>query len=38
MYVHHVRVLNYSNTDGNINMLPLLQRIIEHKIPVWVFR
>nr|ACM17527.1 putative serine carboxy peptidase [Oryza australiensis] len=25
------------NTDGNINILPLLQRIVEHKIPVWVF-
>ncbi|TVU51306.1 hypothetical protein EJB05_02720 [Eragrostis curvula] len=31
------KVLNYSDTDGNINILPLLQRIIEHKIPVWVF-
>ncbi|EEE51848.1 hypothetical protein OsJ_33355 [Oryza sativa Japonica Group] len=30
-------VLNYSNKDGNINILPLLQRIVEHKIPVWVF-
>ncbi|KAF8377119.1 hypothetical protein HHK36_030492 [Tetracentron sinense] len=30
-------VLNYSNTDGNINILPLLKRIIEHRIPVWVF-
>uniref|UniRef100_A0A0D9XQC0 Carboxypeptidase n=1 Tax=Leersia perrieri TaxID=77586 RepID=A0A0D9XQC0_9ORYZ len=30
-------VLNYSNTDGNINILPLLQRIVEHKIPVWIF-
>ncbi|RCV37868.1 hypothetical protein SETIT_8G097000v2 [Setaria italica] len=30
-------VLNYSNTDGNINILPILQRIVEHKIPLWVF-
>jgi hypothetical protein len=31
-------ILNYSNTDGNINILPTLQRIVEHKIPLWVFR
>ncbi|GJN06724.1 hypothetical protein PR202_ga24480 [Eleusine coracana subsp. coracana] len=31
-------VLNYSDTDGNINILPILQRIVEHKIPLWVFR
>lgn len=30
-------VLNYSNTDGNINILPLLKRIIQNKIPVLVF-
>ncbi|CAL4993920.1 unnamed protein product [Urochloa decumbens] len=30
-------VLNYSNTDGNINILPILQRIVEQKIPLWVF-
>ncbi|XP_066335330.1 serine carboxypeptidase-like 42 [Miscanthus floridulus] len=30
-------ILNYSNTDGNINILPTLQRIVEHKIPLWVF-
>ncbi|CAM0146383.1 unnamed protein product [Urochloa decumbens] len=30
-------VLNYSDTDVNINILPLLQRIVEHNIPVWVF-
>ncbi|KAK2985443.1 hypothetical protein RJ640_006739 [Escallonia rubra] len=30
-------VLNYSDTDGNINILPLLKRIIESRIPVWVF-
>ncbi|NP_001183841.1 Serine carboxypeptidase-like 42-like precursor [Zea mays] len=29
--------LNYSNTDGNIDMLPTLQRIVERKIPLWVF-
>ncbi|KAI8553915.1 hypothetical protein RHMOL_Rhmol05G0053600 [Rhododendron molle] len=30
-------VLNYSNDDGNINMLPLLKRIIQNHIPVWIF-
>ncbi|KAJ3671607.1 hypothetical protein LUZ60_007686 [Juncus effusus] len=30
-------ILNYSNADGNIDILPLLQRIVENKIPVWVF-
>ncbi|KAK3043811.1 hypothetical protein RJ639_000510 [Escallonia herrerae] len=30
-------ILNYSDTDGNINILPLLKRIIESRIPVWVF-
>ncbi|KAJ4952510.1 hypothetical protein NE237_029342 [Protea cynaroides] len=30
-------VLNYSGTDGNINILPLLKRIIQNHIPVWVF-
>ncbi|WOL14246.1 serine carboxypeptidase-like 42 [Canna indica] len=30
-------LLKYSDVDGNINMLPLLKRIIMHKIPVWVF-
>lgn len=30
-------VLNYSNTDGDINILPVLKNIIHHKIPVWVF-
>ncbi|GMY29408.1 serine carboxypeptidase-like 42 [Fagus crenata] len=30
-------VLNYSDTDGNINILPLLKRIIQNHIPVWVF-
>ncbi|XP_044475101.1 serine carboxypeptidase-like 42 [Mangifera indica] len=30
-------VLNYSDTDGNINMLPLLKRIVQNGIPVWVF-
>uniref|UniRef100_A0A7N0VIJ6 Carboxypeptidase n=1 Tax=Kalanchoe fedtschenkoi TaxID=63787 RepID=A0A7N0VIJ6_KALFE len=29
--------LNYSDTDGNINILPLLKRIVNNKIPVWVF-
>ncbi|XP_008237677.1 PREDICTED: serine carboxypeptidase-like 42 [Prunus mume] len=30
-------VLNYSDTDGNINILPLLARIVHNRIPVWVF-
>ncbi|XP_022154448.1 serine carboxypeptidase-like 42 [Momordica charantia] len=30
-------VINYSDTDGNINILPLLKRIIENRIPVLVF-
>ncbi|KAG5541772.1 hypothetical protein RHGRI_021565 [Rhododendron griersonianum] len=30
-------VLNYSNDDGNINMLPLLKRIIQNHILVWIF-
>ncbi|GMP79697.1 hypothetical protein CsSME_00035142 [Camellia sinensis var. sinensis] len=30
-------VVNYSSTDGNINILPLLKRIIENHIPVWIF-
>ncbi|KAJ4838052.1 Serine carboxypeptidase-like 42, partial [Turnera subulata] len=30
-------VLNYSDTDGNIDILPILKRIIENHIPVWVF-
>ncbi|KAK7841296.1 serine carboxypeptidase-like 42, partial [Quercus suber] len=30
-------VLNYSDTDGNINILPLLKRIIQNRIPVWIF-
>ncbi|XP_057974071.1 serine carboxypeptidase-like 42 [Malania oleifera] len=29
--------LQYSNTDGNIDILPLLKRIIKSQIPVWVF-
>ncbi|KDO83622.1 hypothetical protein CISIN_1g0117641mg [Citrus sinensis] len=31
-------VLNYSDTDSNINILPVLKRIIQNGIPVWVFR
>ncbi|PQQ21860.1 hypothetical protein Pyn_19898 [Prunus yedoensis var. nudiflora] len=31
------KVLNYSDTDGNINILPLLARIVHNRIPVWVF-
>ncbi|KAM3311787.1 hypothetical protein ACQJBY_032038 [Aegilops geniculata] len=30
-------VLNYTDKDGNINILPLLRRIVEHKIPLWIF-
>ncbi|KAM1481824.1 hypothetical protein EV1_033675 [Malus domestica] len=30
-------VLNYSDTDENINILPLLTRIVQNHIPVWVF-
>ncbi|KAK1371238.1 Carboxypeptidase [Heracleum sosnowskyi] len=29
--------LNYNDKDGNINILPLLKRIIENRIPVWIF-
>ncbi|KAL1831153.1 hypothetical protein DCAR_0101135 [Daucus carota subsp. sativus] len=29
--------LNYDDKDGNINILPLLKRIIENHIPVWIF-
>ncbi|XP_052189698.1 serine carboxypeptidase-like 42 [Diospyros lotus] len=30
-------VLNYRNTDGDINILPLLKMIIQNNIPVWIF-
>lgn len=30
-------VLNYSDTDPNINMLPILKRIVQNHIPVWIF-
>ncbi|WCJ43423.1 serine carboxypeptidase-like 42 [Euphorbia peplus] len=30
-------VLDYSDTDGNIDMLPILKKIINNGIPVWVF-
>nr|GEW24604.1 serine carboxypeptidase-like 42 [Tanacetum cinerariifolium] len=30
-------ILNYNDNDGNINILPLLKRIINNKIPVWIF-
>ncbi|KAF9599675.1 hypothetical protein IFM89_001621 [Coptis chinensis] len=30
-------VLKYKEDDGNINILPLLQKIIRSNIPVWVF-
>ncbi|KAL0351582.1 UNVERIFIED_CONTAM: Serine carboxypeptidase-like 42 [Sesamum calycinum] len=32
-----IRVLNYNETDGNIDILPLLKRIIQNRIPVWIF-
>ncbi|KAG7536875.1 Peptidase S10 serine carboxypeptidase [Arabidopsis suecica] len=30
-------LLNYSGIDANINMLPTLKRVIQNKIPVWIF-
>ncbi|AED94786.1 serine carboxypeptidase II-like [Arabidopsis thaliana] len=30
-------VLNYSDIDGNIDMLPILKRIILNKTPIWIF-
>ncbi|KAJ0976942.1 hypothetical protein J5N97_012416 [Dioscorea zingiberensis] len=30
-------ILNYSDTDSSINILPILKNIVAHKIPVWVF-
>ncbi|KAI5666971.1 hypothetical protein M9H77_16824 [Catharanthus roseus] len=30
-------LLRYSEADGSINILPLLKRIMENKIPVWIF-
>ncbi|CAE5980325.1 unnamed protein product [Arabidopsis arenosa] len=29
--------LNYSGIDGYIDMLPILKRIIQNQIPVWIF-
>lgn len=29
--------LQYNETDGNIDILPLLKRIIKNHIPVWIF-
>lgn len=29
--------INYTDADGDINILPLLKRIIQNKIPVWIF-
>lgn len=31
-------ILNYTEADGDLNMLPLLKRIIQNKIPLWIFR
>ncbi|XP_065848068.1 serine carboxypeptidase-like 42 [Euphorbia lathyris] len=30
-------VLDYSDTDGNIDILPILKKIVNNGIPVWVF-
>ncbi|KAF5796253.1 putative carboxypeptidase D [Helianthus annuus] len=30
-------VLNYTESDGNINMIPLLKRILKSRIPVWIY-
>ncbi|KAL3014641.1 hypothetical protein AAZX31_06G116800 [Glycine max] len=30
-------VLNYSDTDPNIDILPILKKIVQNHIPVWVF-
>ncbi|KAL7205911.1 hypothetical protein ACSBR2_018761 [Camellia fascicularis] len=30
-------ILNYKEEDGDTDMLPLLKRIIQHHIPVWVY-
>lgn len=30
-------LINYTYADGNIDILPLLKRIIQYHIPVWVF-
>ncbi|XWS23599.1 hypothetical protein CRYUN_Cryun28dG0028700 [Craigia yunnanensis] len=29
--------LSYSDTDGNIDILPILKKIIQNGIPVWIF-
>ncbi|KAK8580194.1 hypothetical protein V6N12_070478 [Hibiscus sabdariffa] len=29
--------LRYNDMDGSINMLPILKKIIQHGIPVWIF-
>ncbi|XP_039124050.1 serine carboxypeptidase-like 42 [Dioscorea cayenensis subsp. rotundata] len=29
--------LNYNSKDTSINILPILKKIIQHKIPVWVY-
>ncbi|KMT19451.1 hypothetical protein BVRB_1g010810 [Beta vulgaris subsp. vulgaris] len=30
-------ILNYSDNDGSLDMLPLLKKILSHHIPIWVF-
>ncbi|GKU90586.1 hypothetical protein SLEP1_g4567 [Rubroshorea leprosula] len=30
-------VLNYNEADGDINILPILKKIIQRRVPVWVF-
>lgn len=31
-------ILKYNYHDGNINILPILKKIVGYKIPVWIFR
>ncbi|KAF2282845.1 hypothetical protein GH714_043301 [Hevea brasiliensis] len=31
-------VLEYSDTDGNMDILPILKKIIKNHIPIWMFR
>ncbi|GAV58828.1 Peptidase_S10 domain-containing protein [Cephalotus follicularis] len=30
-------IVNYNETDGNINIVPVLKKITQNRIPVWVF-
>lgn len=31
-------ILFYNEGDSNLDMFPLLKRILQDKIPVWIFR